>query len=137
MGAVGAILPPMSRRPSRPARTVSRVLILGLLCATGCSKPPPIAEFGFLVTRPDVVQPVVVQRDVEGRSCFTENLLAVTLRPPWNARLADHGAAVRDALSRYPTANAMSDVRILVRVEQYLLFQRICAVVHGDVGTLR
>ncbi len=128
----------MSRRLPRPARTSSLVLLLGLLCASvsGCGKPPPLADFGFLVTRPDVVQPVVVQRDVEGRSCFTENLIAVTLRPPWNARLADHGAAVRDALSRHPTANAMSNVRILVRVEQYLLFQRICAVVHGDVGRL-
>lgn len=127
----------MSRRPARPTRTVLPVLILGLLCAAGCGKPPPLSEFGFLATRPDVVQPVVVQRDVEGRACFTENVLAVTLRPPWRARLADHGAAVRDALSRYPTANAMSDVRILVRVEQYLLFQRICAVVHGNVGTIR
>jgi hypothetical protein len=80
---------------------------------------------------------VIVQHDVEGRACSTENLIAVTLRPPSRARLADHGAALRDALSRYPGADVMSNMRLQVRVEQYLLFQRICAVVHGDVGRLR
>lgn len=121
----------------RPARAASVALGLGLLWgATGCATPPTLSEFGLLVTRPGVVRPVVMQRDVEGSACFTENLLAVTLRPPWRARLADHGAALRDALSRYPGANAMFNVHIAVRVEQYLLFQRICAVVRGDVGRL-
>ena len=116
-----------------------RIALLALVAAlaAGCGKPPPLAEFGFLATRPDVVTPVIVQRDVEGEWCFSENVIAVTLRPPWNARLADHGAALRDALSRHPTANVMSNVRVRVRVEQYLLFQRICAVVHGDAGRLR
>lgn len=120
-----------------PARQLLVPFALALLVGTpGCGKPPPIAEFGFLATRPDVIRPVVVKRGVEGRSCFTENFIAVTLRPPWNARLADHGAAVRDALARIPTANVLSDVEVRVRVEQYLLFQRICAIVQGDAGRI-
>ncbi len=121
-----------------PIRAVHVLLAVALLAGSaGCGKPPPIAELGFLATRPDVIRPVVVKRGVEGESCFTENLIAVTLRPPWNARLADHGAAIRDALSRVPDANVLSDVEVRVRVEQYGLFQRICAIVQGDAGAIR
>lgn len=127
----------MPRRNRRPPRAAALAAALLWAAAVACGRPPPLSQFGLLVTRPDVVQPVVVMRNVEGRACFTENFVSVTLRPPWNARLADHGAAVRDALSRHPSANAMSNVRIGVEVQQYLLFQRICAVVHGDVGTLQ
>jgi hypothetical protein len=30
----------------------------------------------------------------------------------------------------------LTDASISVRVEQYLLFQRICSIVHGDAGRL-
>jgi len=41
---------------------------------------------------------------------------------------------VRDALDGVPTANVLTNVDVRVRIEQYLLFQRICAVVQGDAG---
>ncbi|MBW2236763.1 MAG: hypothetical protein JRG85_15355 [Deltaproteobacteria bacterium] len=117
-------------------RALGSGLALGVALAalTACGKPPPIAEFGFLATRPDVVRPLVIKRGVQGEWCFTENLIATLLRPPWNARLADHGRAVRDALDGIPTANVLTHVDVRVRIEQYLLFQRICAVVQGDAG---
>lgn len=117
-------------------RALGSGLALGVALAAlaGCGKPPPIAEFGFLATQPDVVRPLVIKRGVEGKWCFTENLIATTLRPPWNARLADHGRAVRDALDGIPTANILTNVDVRVRIDQYLLFQRICAVVQGDAG---
>ena len=34
-------------------------------------------------------------------------------------------------------ANVLTHAEFRVRVEQYLLFQRVCSVVVGDAGTLR
>jgi hypothetical protein len=122
----------------RSMRALASGLALGVVLAAlvGCGKPPPIAEFGFLATRPDVVRPLVIKRGVQGEWCFSENVIATILRPPWNARLADHGRAARDALKGIPTANVLTNVDVRVRIEQYLLFQRICAVVQGDAGNL-
>jgi hypothetical protein len=119
-------------------RVLASGLALGVVLAalTGCGKPPLIAEFGFLATRPDVVRPLMIKRGVRGEWCFSENVIATTLRPPWNARLADHGRALRAALDGVPTANVLTNVDVRVRIEQYLLFQRICAVVQGDAGRL-
>ena len=73
---------------------------------------------------------------MEGEACFSLNALSATLRPPWRARLADHGGAIRNALEKVEGANLLTNVSVRVRVEQYLLFQRICAVVVGDAGRL-
>jgi hypothetical protein len=105
-----------------------------LVCA--CGSPAPVSRFTLAVRSPDVVRPQVLRRDVEGEWCFTQNLIAVTLRPPWRARLADRGRAVEDALAQVPGANVLTHASISVRVEQYLLFQRICSIVHGDAGRL-
>ena len=66
-----------------------------------------------------------------------EDVIRVSLRPPWMARLADHGRAVADALAQVPDANVLVGANVSVRVEQYLLFQRICARVRGDAGRIR
>jgi hypothetical protein len=112
--------------------------ILGALAALACAcgSPPPTSRFTLAVRSPDVVRPRVLRRDVEGEWCFTENVISVTLRPPWRARLADRGRAVEDALAKVPEANVLTDASISVRIEQYLLFQRICSIVHGDAGRL-
>jgi hypothetical protein len=36
-----------------------------------------------------------------------------------------------------PGANVLTHVDLSVRVEQYLLFQRVCSLVIGDAGTLQ
>jgi hypothetical protein len=95
-----------------------------------------VSRFTLAVRSPGVVRPQVLRRDVEGEWCFSQNLITVTLRPPWRARLADRGRAVEDALAQVPGANVLTDASISVRVEQYLLFQRICSIVHGDAGRL-
>jgi len=112
--------------------------ILGALAALACAcgSPPPTSRFTLAVRSPDVVRPRVLRRDVEGEWCFTENVISVTLRPPWRARLADRGRAVEDALAKVPGANVLTEAFISVRIEQYLLFQRICSIVHGDAGRL-
>jgi hypothetical protein len=76
----------------------------------------------------------LLQSDVSGEWCFSQSLIAVTLRPPWRVRLPDTGRAVADALESVPGANILTDVRVETRVEQYLLFQRVCSIVVGNAG---
>ncbi|MEE9607919.1 MAG: hypothetical protein V3U03_09280 [Myxococcota bacterium] len=119
-------------------RVAGRGFLLGcaLLLGAGCASPPPISEFSLVAPRRGVVKPEILQRGVEGEWCFSQNLIAVTLRPPWQARLADTGRAVAAALEKVEGANVLTDVVTKVRIEQYLLFQRSCAIVFGDAGRI-
>jgi hypothetical protein len=108
-----------------------------LLLVSACGTPRPVSHFTLAVRSPDVVRSKVIRRDVEGEWCFTQNLISAILRPPWRARLADRGRAVEDALEQVPGANVLTHVDLSVRVEQYLLFQRVCSLVIGDAGTLQ
>jgi hypothetical protein len=111
-------------------------MLLLAIFAAGCAQPP-IAELAFATTKPGVIAPEILRSGVEGEHCFSQSVVAVVLRPPWLARLADHGRAVADALARVPDANVLVNASVSVRVEQWLLFQRTCAVVRGDAGRLR
>jgi hypothetical protein len=82
------------------------------------------------------VNPKILRQEVEGEWCFTQNVIAVSLRPPWRVRLADAGRAVSKAIDSVPGANVLTDVTVRTRLEQYLLFQRVCAVVVGDAGRM-
>ena len=104
--------------------------------ALSCTTPPPFADLAFVTTRSDVLEPAILRRGVQDEYCFTQNLIAAVLRPPWRARLADHARAIDRAIAAVPGANVLTDVSVDVRVEQYLLFQRICAAVTGDAGRL-
>jgi hypothetical protein len=88
----------------------------------------------FVTRTPGLVAPVILAREVRGEFCFTEDVVTVTLRPPWRARLADPGRAVDDALAKVPGANVLTHVQMKTRLEQYLLFQRICSIVVGNAG---
>jgi hypothetical protein len=110
------------------------LLALAAALAVACAGPPPISRLAFVTRVPGVVEPEILARGVRGEFCFAEDLVRVSLRPPWRARLADPGRAVEDALSRVPGANLLTHVEVWTRVEQYLLFQRICSVVVGDAG---
>jgi len=117
-------------------RQLSRGLGAWVVLVCACASPAPVSHFTLAVRSPGVVRPQVLRRDVEGEWCFSQDLITVTLRPPWRARLADRGRAVADALAQVPEANVLTDASISVRIEQYLLFQRICSIVHGDAGRL-
>jgi hypothetical protein len=123
MGSIGAL----QRRGTAALLSIFAVLALG--CAT-----PPFADLAFVTSRADVLKPALLQRDVEGEYCFAQDVISTSLRPPWRARLADHARAVALAIETVPGANILTNVSVDVRVEQYLLFQRICAVVTGDAG---
>lgn len=114
-------------------RTVCAAVVAMLL---GCGSRPPIAEFSFVTTRLGAVHPEILKRNVEGEYCFSQGLFAWVLRPPWMARFADHGRAIDAAIKSVPDANVMSEIRVRVRVENYLLVQRICAIATGNVGKL-
>jgi hypothetical protein len=121
------------------SRLLPRPVWLGwtlILACLGCTSPPPFSELSVISTVPDAFAPVLLQAGVEGEQCFSLNAVSATLRPPWRARLADHGGAIRDALAKVAGANVLTNVSVSVRVEQYLLFQRICAVVVGDAGRI-
>ncbi len=117
-------------------RRSSCLLGFALLMATGCSTPS-FSKLTFVTTREDAVAVELLERGVRGQSCFSVNVVRAVLNPPWRARPADHGAAIADALARVEGAEMLMDVTVYARVEQYLLFQRICSVVTGDAGRLR
>ena len=117
----------------------ARLLLVGLLAAAAgqaCAAPPPISQLAFVTRIPQTLEPVLLARAVEGEFCFSEDVVSVTLRPPWRARLADPGRAVAAALAQVPGANVLTHVQVRTRVEQYLLFQRICSVVVGNAGRI-
>ena len=116
-----------------------RPLIVGLVAAclgSGCAAPPPISRMAFVTRTPRIVEPTVLARGVSGEYCFAQDVIRVSLRPPWRARLADPGRAVDAALAQVPGANVLTHVQVRTRVEQYLLFQRICSVVVGNAGRI-
>lgn len=115
-------------------RRAAWVALAALLLA-GCAIPPP-RPFSFVTSDPAAVRPRILKAAVEAESCFTENLITVSLRPPWKVRLADTAGAVTRALESVPGANVLTDVVVRTRIEQYLLFQRVCAVVFGDAGKI-
>jgi len=110
--------------------------LLLTLGAAACASPEPIARLSFVTTKPGVVQPEILAEDVEGETCFTRDLVRVLLTPPWRAPRADHAPAVARALDDVPEADLLTDVRVQVRVTNWLLFQRICAIATGDAGRL-
>jgi hypothetical protein len=128
----------MSERGSEPRGARSRAVLAVAACAllAACAGPRSPSPLAFVTTASGIVSPRILKQDVEGEWCFTENIVAVTLRPPWQVRLADTGRAVTKAIESVPGANILTDVTIRTRIEQYLLFQRVCAIVIGDAGTL-
>jgi hypothetical protein len=130
----------MWQRGSEPriVRSAARLAVFAA-CAlfAACASPRPTSSLAFVTTVPGVVSPRILKQDVEGEWCFTENVVAVTLRPPWQVRLADAGRAVTKAIESVPGANILTDVTVRTRIEQYLLFQRVCSIVVGDAGSLR
>lgn len=130
-------------RPASSHGTGSRVpahslagIAAALLFAVGCASPPPVAQLSLVVLEPGLVEPEILQGSVEGEWCLTENVVSNLLRPPWRARFADRGRAVAVALDSVPGANVLTDVRVQIRVEQYFLFQRKCAIVTGNAGRI-
>ena len=119
---------------SRTSRRPTRLALLSYLLAVGCAGPPPVSELTLVAREPGVVRPEILKRGVEAEWCFTHDLISASLRPPWRARLADRGRAISRAIESVPGANILTEVRIRVRVEQYLLFTRVCAIASGDAG---
>ena len=119
---------------SRTSRRPTRLALLSYLLAVACAGPPPVSELTLVAREPGVVRPEILKRGVEAEWCFTQDLITASLRPPWRARLADRGRAIARAIDSVPGANILTEVRIRVRVEQYLLFTRVCAIASGDAG---
>ncbi len=119
---------------SRTLRRPTWLALLSYLLAVGCAGPPPVSELTLVAREPGVVRPEILKRGVEAEWCFTQDLITASLRPPWRTRLADRGRAISRAIESVPGANILTEVRIRVRVEQYLLFTRVCAIASGDAG---
>ncbi len=119
---------------SRTSRRPIRLALLSCLLAAGCAGPPPVSELTLVVREPGVVRPEILKRSVEAEWCFSQDIITASLRPPWRARLADRGRAISRAIESVPGANILTEVRIRVRVEQYLLFTQVCAIASGDAG---
>lgn len=109
--------------------------ILALPVAIGCASDPPSMEFSFVAAEM-VAQPQPIQDLVVGKDCFTNFVLSALMTPSSSAQRADHGLAMADAMEQVPEANVLTDVVLRVDVDQWLLFQRTCAVVSGRAGRL-
>lgn len=118
----------------RARRTVAWGLAASLLSA--CAGSGGNAPLTFVATAPDTLTPRLLKQDVKAEWCFAESFVTVALRPPWRVRLADTGRAVTRAIDSVPGANVLTHVRMRTRIEQYLLFQRVCAIVIGDAGVV-
>jgi hypothetical protein len=129
----------IARRKILARRKKWRAALTAVLAplALCCAGPPPLSPLTFVAREPGVVEPVILKRRVEGSWCFSQSLLAVSLRPPWQLRLADTGRAVTRAIESVPEANVLIDVVVRTRIEQYLLFQRVCSIVVGDAGRIQ
>jgi len=123
-----------SARRALTNRSMVTLLAAALLLG-GCATPPP-PELGFVVREPVGLDPKILRQEVTGEWCFTQDIITVSLRPPWRVRLAQLAPAVTRAIESVPGANVLVDVSVRTRVEQYLLFQRTCSVVVGDAGRL-
>jgi hypothetical protein len=125
---------PTVRNPSRSPRWTRALACAAaaLLCA--CASPPPALDLAFVTLEPDVVNPKILRQEVRGEWCFTQDIITLSLRPPWQVRLADMGWAVSRAIDSVPGANVLTNVVARTRIEQYLLVQRVCSIVIGDAG---
>jgi hypothetical protein len=130
-------VPKAGRPRSRAALASSAVLLTVATHLAGCAAAPAVSRFTLITRVPRAVPSELLERGVEGRACFTRSFVRVLLTPPWRARLADPSLAVADALARVPGANVLTNVSVRTRVEQYLLFQRTCAIVVGNAGRIR
>jgi len=123
--------------PTRRSRLVALALVVSGLAAVACGTREPLGRLALVTTRPEAVHAEVLAHDVEGEWCFRKTALSTTLRAPWRAHLAEHGLAIARAIDGVPEADVLLDVELRVHVRQYLLFQTICAVAHGDAARLR
>jgi hypothetical protein len=114
----------------------STVAAFALLASLGCSSDPAIMRMTLVTTSP-MAPPEILSEYVEGRACFYRNFIQALLTPPWLAKRANHALAIENALEPYPEANVMTDVVLRVDFSQFILFQRTCAVVTGQLGRMR
>jgi len=128
----------MSQRAQGP-QSARFTAALGLVAAllSACAGSGANAPLAFVAVEPGTLAPRVLKQDVKAEWCFTESFVTVALRPPWRVRLADTGRAVTRAIESVPGANVLTHVQMRTRIEQYLLFQRVCAIVMGDAGIVQ
>ncbi len=119
-----------------PRRLALALAALSLITTAGCAGDPAITQLTLAAPEMPPVPARVIQRGVEGRRYFTQNFVQVLLRPPWQARRANHSLAVAAALVRVPDANVLMNAALQVEVQQFLLFQRTCAIARGDAGAM-
>jgi hypothetical protein len=122
------------RNPSGSTLAAVTAVLLSL-CA--CVSPPPPAELTIASLTPGALDVETLRQEVTGEWCFTQDLISISLRPPWRVRMADTGRAVSEALAGVEGANVLTDVIVRTRIEQYILFQRVCSIVVGDAGRVR
>ena len=125
---------PTVRNPSRSPRWMRALACAATVLLCACAGPPPNLDLAFVTREPDVVNPRILRQEVRGEWCFTQDIITLSLRPPWQVQLADTGWAVSRAIDSVPGANILTNVIVLTRIEQYLLFQRVCSIVIGDAG---
>ncbi|MDJ0867906.1 MAG: hypothetical protein QNK03_17510 [Myxococcota bacterium] len=130
----------MIPRPAADRRARWLVPALGALAlawATGCAGDPAITQLTLVAPEVPPITGRILEPRVEGRWCFTQSFVQVVLRPPWQARRANHSPAIAAALEQVPDANALMNAQLLVEVQQFLLFQRTCAIARGDAGVMQ
>jgi len=110
------------------------VLLVSAPGIIGCSTRPPVAKLTLVSTRDAFRSATIIAPDVEGYYCYWRTVLDSLARFPWNQPWTDHALAIQAVMRKHPEANVMLQASVRVRVTSFLLVDRFCAVVKGDLA---
>ena len=112
------------------------MLVILAALAAGCSARPPIARLTLVTTHDAFPAASIIATDVEDRYCYWRTFLDVFSRFPWNQFMANHALALQRAMHSHPDANLMVNASVWAESISFLLGDRYCVVVRGDLGRI-
>jgi hypothetical protein len=93
-----------------------------------------VAQLTLVTTRDAFTSATIVAPNVEGYYCYWRTILDRLSRFPWNQHLANHALALQAVMRQHPEANVMLNASVRVRVNYFLVVDRYCVIVEGDLA---
>jgi hypothetical protein len=104
-----------------------------LYCGTQAGCVFPTGDFTIISAQGTSFESRKLVSDAEGEAC-ANRLLGVI---PLGNKAASLAEAVDDAMAKAPEANVMTDIEADVSVTNFLLANRSCIRVKGDLGVVK
>lgn len=116
-------------------RTSHRISMLGaaLLLAGQTACVFPTGEFSLLAAEKIPLRTAKLASQAEGENCTTRVLGMI----PIGARAATVAGAVDEAMASQPKANVMTAIEAKASVANFILANRSCVRVTGEIGVAR